>query len=146
MTAMTDKRAVLEAFYREVWQEGHLDRIGTYFALGGEARGLLPDLDFTPDDLRDLIAVNRERIDQIETRILHVVEQGDWLSALLEMRGVSIDTETPVVLTGQLMARFDATGKIAEVYNSFDFLSYFEQLGQLPRNVFPLLLTGAVFR
>jgi len=141
-----NKTAQLEAFYREVWQEGHLDRVEAYFTLDGQAHGLIPDLDVTPDDLRDLIAVNRARLEQIETRILHTIEDGPWLGALIEMRAISLETGQPISLSGQLMARFSEDGRIAEVYNAFDFLTYFEQLGQFPRDVFPLLLTGQRLR
>ncbi len=39
------------------------------------------------------------------------------------------------------MARFKG-GKMVEAYNQFDFISLFEQLGQLPQDTLPICMTG----
>ncbi len=139
------KTQIVERWYRDVWINGDLDAIDAFFAPGARAEGILPDLAITAADFRDLVTVIRDRIDGIEVTIAKSIEQGNWLSCLLEVRAFDRASGDPIHAISQIMMRFDGD-KMVETYNSFDFLTMFEQMGQLPPNTLPLLLTGATLR
>ena len=77
--------------------------------------------------------------------VIHTIEAGDWVSAIILMDGQRTDTGTPVQMRWITYVRV-AEGRIVESYPSVNFLSFFEQLGQLPENTFELLLGGTVLR
>ena len=138
---MQTKTQMLDRWYTDVWQDGNLDAIDIYFAPETDAQGIVPDLSMGPTEFRDLVTVIREMVDRIEITVIHAVEQGNWLSALVQFRAHRKSSDVLVHGFSQVMVRFDGD-KMVETYNSFDFLTFFEQLGQMPPDSLPLLLTG----
>ena len=139
------KSALLGKWYQDVWEYGDLDAIDKYFSPETAAQGLVPGMSMGPEDFRDLVTVVRRLVGPIRVSVVHTVEQGDWLSALIEVITRAADSHAPVHVHGQVMVRFNGD-KMVETYNAFDFLTFFEQLRQLPPNSMPLLLGGTVLR
>ena len=72
---------------------------------------------------------------------LRAVETGDWLWMLVQVTGISAQDGRDLSFTGQVAMRFEGD-KIAEAYNHFDFISFFEQIGALPEETIALCLSG----
>ncbi len=136
-----DKRQILEDWYQRVWVEGDLDAIDEMFCVDTQAAGLLPEMQMGPDEFRELVPMFLDMVENPSVSLDKVMEDGDWASALYSMRVTDARSGKPVVGTGQLFARFK-DDKITETYNSFDFMSFFEQVGLLPEQSLALCLTG----
>lgn len=138
--AMT-KLEILSDWYRRVWVEADLDAIDDYFAPRCGADGLMPDGQVSAEDFRVLVTALRALVRDIEVGIDRSIETGDWLWAQITVRACAARGMAPIRASGQVMLRFDG-GRIAEAYNSFDFITFFEQAGLLPKDAFVLLLSG----
>lgn len=136
-----DKKELLQSWYNEVWVNGNVDAIPDYFQQDMLATGVVPEMQVGADDFAELVMAFRAHVDKIEVEMPIVVDQDDWISAFLKVRMIRADTDAPVEVTGQVMARYK-NGKIVEAYNQFDFVSLFEQLGQLPEDTIPICMTG----
>ncbi len=136
-----DKLGILSDWYRRVWIEEDLDAIDEYFAPRCGADGLMPDGQVGAEDFRALVPALRALVRDIDIRIDRHVETGDWLWAQIVLSARTAHGIDPVGGTGQVMLRFDG-GRITEAYNGFDFISFFEQVGLLPKDAFLLLLSG----
>lgn len=132
---------LLQDWYRRVWMEADLDAIDRYFAPRAGADGLMPDGQVGVEDFRALVPALLALIRDLAIEIEHTVEAGDWLWAQITVRAVSAHGVDPVCARGQVMVRI-ADGRITEAYNAFDFITFFEQAGLLPRDAFMLLLSG----
>ncbi|AXI46444.1 hypothetical protein C1J03_10650 [Sulfitobacter sp. SK012] len=141
---MLSKVEILAKWYREVWEDGNLDVIESYFNIAARDQRLLPGSDIEPSEIREWVGVLRGLVDNIQVRTIHSIEQGDWLSAILEISCSRRSDGAPIKVIQQIMLRFDGDKK-AETYPLFDFLQFFEQLGLLPHDVHALLLAGTKF-
>jgi len=83
----------------------------------------------------------RSHLQGISITITHAVEQDDWLAARISFQSACAATGKPVSTTGHVMIRFE-DGKMAESFNQFDYISLFEQLGQMPQDTVAACLTG----
>ncbi|MEQ9693198.1 nuclear transport factor 2 family protein [Shimia sp. SDUM112013] len=136
-----EKREILSEWYRRVWIEGDLDAIDELFSPDTQAAGLVPEMQVGPDDFRELVPMFLDMVEDPHVSLDKVMEDGDWASALYSMRVTDSATGKPVIGSGQLFARFEGD-KMVETYNSFDFMSFFEQVGLLPEQCLALCLTG----
>ncbi|GAB4388129.1 ester cyclase [Albidovulum sp.] len=136
-----DKLTLLQDWYRRVWIEGDLDAVDEYFAPQSGAEGLMPDGQVTAEDFRALVPALRMVVRDLRIEIDRHVECDDWLWVHVTAHAVKATGIEPVSASGQVMVRV-ADGRFVEVYNSFDFITFFEQLGLLPAGAFLLLLAG----
>ncbi|MDE4131578.1 ester cyclase [Phaeobacter sp. QD34_3] len=132
---------VLRNWYTEVWEKGNLDVIGDYFAPDTIANGVVPEMQMGTDDFRDLVMAFQAHVGKFKVFLPKIVEDGDWLSAIVIVRTTRADTGAPIEVTGQVMTRFE-NGKIVEAYNHFDYISLLEQMGMLPTDTMPICMTG----
>ena len=135
---------MLETFYRVVWIDGDLDAIDTFFVPRTEAHGILADGQVGPADFKVIVPVFRTLMRDMKVTINRHVEQGNWLWAHVSLHAVTASGVDPVEVAGMVMMRVE-DGRVQEAYNSFDFVTFFEQTGQLPRDAFALLLSGEAF-
>ena len=135
------KSDVLREWYDEVWQNGNLDAIDRLFAPDTLAEGLIPEMQVGPEDFRDFVTAFQQLVGPIRVDLPKVVENGEWLAAVIRIETTRADTGAPIHLTGQVMARVQ-DGKMVEAYNQVDFISLFEQLGQFPADTLPVCMTG----
>ncbi|WP_170311778.1 ester cyclase [Sulfitobacter sabulilitoris] len=138
---MSSKLDLLNRWYKDVWLDGDLDAIDVYFVPDTDAQGIVPDLSMGPTEFRDLVSVMRQMVVALDIRIKHSVENGNWLCALVEVTARTRARGAPIHVFSQVMVRFDGD-KMVEAYNSFDFMTLFEQMGQVPPNSLPLMMTG----
>ncbi|SPH18288.1 hypothetical protein DEA8626_01823 [Defluviimonas aquaemixtae] len=135
------KLDLLYDWYRRVWIEADLDAIDDYFAPRCGANGILSDGQVSAEDFRALVPALRALVRNLDIGIDRSVEAGDWLWAQITVHARTARGVDPIKATGQVMLRFEGS-RIAEAYNSFDFITFFEQTGLLPKDAFLLLLSG----
>ncbi len=131
----------LRAWYTEVWENGNLGSIGDFFADDTIASGIVPEIQVGTDELRELVMAFQAHVGKFHIDLPKVIEQGDWVAALVIVRTTRGDTGAPLEVTGQIMTRFQ-DGKIVEAYNHFDYVSLLEQMELLPADTIPICLTG----
>ncbi len=140
---MQSKADIIHKWYEDVWIGGDLDKVEQMYQPAPDDESLIPGATISVEETREMIVVLANLITDIRVRIIHTVEKGEWVSALVEIYGFKLGTETPVYMRWLTMVRIDGD-RIVESYPSVNFLSFFEQLGQLPDDAFELLLSGTV--
>jgi hypothetical protein len=138
------EQIILE-WYEDVWIKGNFDRMDDLYQPAPMEECLNPGVSISCDDVRELATVFNSLVSDQRVRIVHCIEDIPWVSAMVEMRGVREGTDEPVYMRWLTMMRIEH-GRILESYPSIDFLSFFEQLGQLPDNAFELMLSGTIFK
>lgn len=132
---------VLADWFRRIWVEGEQDAVDRIFAPQTEAGGLLPGFSLRAEDFKTLVEATLAMIAVERVDMLKTVSAGDWLSAMTVMRCVAHETGQKVDLHGQVMLRFD-DGRIAEAYNHYDMIGFFQQMGVLPPDTMEHMLSG----
>jgi len=132
---------VLREWYSEVWENGNTDAIDQYFAPDTMAEGLIPEMQVGADEFRDLVMAFRHILGDIHVELPKVIEDDDWVSAIIHLKTTRADNGAPLEAAGSVIARI-RDGRMVEAYNQFDFISLFEQLGQLPQDTLPVCMTG----
>ncbi|PZX13636.1 SnoaL-like polyketide cyclase [Palleronia aestuarii] len=121
---------ILAEFYRTVWSEGDVASLGRYFSPDALTAGISPEFAFRIEDFQALVQAVLRLVDNVDVKLVRLVSEGEWLSALTEVSCTSRRTGAPVRLRGQSIMRF-VDGKIVEAHNNFDTLDFFVQLGML---------------
>ncbi|WP_170330023.1 ester cyclase [Ruegeria arenilitoris] len=132
---------ILRNWYAEVWENGNIDAIDQFFAPDTMAEGLIPEMQVGADDFRDLVMAFRHVLGDIKVDLPKIIEDGDWVSGILNVSTTRADNGAPLQATGSVIARIK-DGRMVEAYNQFDFISLFEQLGQFPQDTLPVCMTG----
>lgn len=135
----------LKDWFQKVWVDGDLDMIDAFFAPDGHAAGMMTGFEVGPEDFKALVPALRDQLREISVSIERSVQAGDWFCALLRIDAKAAETLEPVQISGQVMMRLGPDGRIAEAYNHFDMLGYFEQMGALPQDTMALCLAGETF-
>lgn len=144
------RAAILKQWYVDVWERGNLDVIEDYFLEvahneHSDHQHLVPNFGVDTKELREWLTILHSFVTDIKVNMLQTIEQGDWLSAMLEITCRQRDTQNNIRVIQQITLRFVGDKK-AESYPAFDFIRFFEQLGQLPEETHALLLSGTVLR
>jgi len=135
------KTELLQYWFDEVWTKGNLGVIDEMLRPGTEADGLFPAFGLSTVDYHDLALAIRNLVNDIKISFSHTMDQGEWLAVRTVIDAKRADNDGPIHLTGQIFVRFDGT-QMVEIYSHFNFLSFFEQLGQIPPDALPICLTG----
>ncbi|MBK5934608.1 hypothetical protein C8N32_13114 [Rhodovulum imhoffii] len=125
----------------DVVGNGYLDRIADLCDTDTHVIGLMPGTIADAADMRVFIDALLHLVRNPTHRVLQAMENGAWVSVVLEIRAFSIGGARPITLTGQMTARFEAD-KLAEVYTHFDMIGFFEMLGLLPSDAMALGISG----
>ncbi len=136
-----DKLKILHDWYAKVWLEQDFSAIGSYFTPDSETDGMSQGLSLRPDDFAELIPAVMQVIVDPSFEVVRAFETDDWLWVLLVVRARARNDLHPVEITGQVTMRFDGD-RIAEAYNHYDFVAFFEQIGALPEHTMALCLSG----
>ncbi|AJE47217.1 nuclear transport factor 2 family protein [Celeribacter indicus] len=136
---------LLTAWYERIWVKGDLSGLDEYFERDASAGGLMSDLATELEDFRALIPAVLLRLRDISFEVEDAMELGDRAWMRMTLRARRAEDMNPVSISGQVMIR-TRHGKIVEAHNAFDLLSYFEQMGNLPRDTIALCLAGEELR
>ncbi|MDD8023756.1 MAG: nuclear transport factor 2 family protein [Paracoccaceae bacterium] len=135
------KLALLHDWFERVWIGGDLAAIPQFFTEDSRAAGVMRGLDLGPQEFTELIPALLNLIEAPTATILRHIETDDWLWALLVVHAKSAATLEPMEFTAQVSMRYEGD-RIAEAYNHFDMISFFEQLGAFPPETMALCLSG----
>ena len=138
---MRTKSDILHDWYTRVWENGDLAAIAEMFRPDTAANGLVPGMAIGVEEFQFLVATIQELIEPPRITVEKTIEQGDWLAGFATMRTRSIDRRHDLHVGGMVMVRIE-DDLIVEAYNSFDFVTFFEQLGLLPENTIAVCLSG----
>ena len=138
---MSERREVLETWFRRVWNEENADAIDELFVVDGQARGLGANPLIGPKDFKQFHTTLRGLLRDFDITIDKSIEEGEWISAICSLRAKSRNTGIAIEMTGSVMIRI-ANGRLMEAYNHWDFLGLFAQLGLLPAQTFQQALSG----
>jgi predicted ester cyclase len=125
------KSTVLYQWFQQVWNEGREDAIDKLMTEDANAHGIVADGQPKGAAGFKIFYKNfREQFHDIEIDIEDIVSQGEMESARTTVKAVDAASGKKVQFTGICMARVE-DGKIAEAWNNYDFLSMYQQLGQV---------------
>ncbi|GAA3875191.1 ester cyclase [Celeribacter arenosi] len=134
---------LLEKWYQHVWVEGDLEAVQRYFDTEALAGGLLPDLAVQIEDFQAIVPAVLRLVTKVQCEIVDSMEVDDCAWALVRLNALNRENLRPISITGQVMIRHK-NGKVVHAQNHFDYVGFFEQLGNLPRDTMALCLAGEV--
>lgn len=132
---------LLQYWFDEVWSNGNLNVIDRMYGPDTYSTGVISGTSLQREDIRELVTAIRELLKDIKVSFSHVMEQEDWLAVRTEIDAKRSDNEAEIQMTGQMFIRFE-NQVIVESHSHFNYLALFEQLGQIPSEAVPILLTG----
>ena len=135
----TKSSAVMHRWFQDVWCDGRRDVIAELFPPDGLAHGLGPEPVRGPAAFLEFWNVFHATFQDIHIRVLAEVDEGPmtYVRCLAKMtfRGA------PVTLEGGCLCRI-VDGRIAECWNTWDFVGLMVGMGTLPADVVPRAFAG----
>ncbi|PTQ75192.1 ester cyclase [Celeribacter persicus] len=132
---------LLKAWYDKVWVQGDLNAVAEFFDTEALASGLMSDFAAQLEDFQTLVPAVRHALRNITISVEDSMEMGDKVWARMTLHAQKAEDMTPIHISGQVMVRLKDS-KIIEAHNNYDFVSYFEQMGNLPKDSVALMLAG----
>jgi steroid delta-isomerase-like uncharacterized protein len=135
MTTAPD--AVVRTWFDELWNQGREETIDRLFAHDAVAHGLGPDPIVGPAAFRPFFRAFRSAFPDLHIDVKRVISQGDMVSACCHVTGthtgagMGAPTNAGVDFWGMTMLRV-RDGQIVEGWNTFDFMTCYQQMGLLP--------------
>lgn len=131
-------KALVHRWFDEVWTQGRLETIDELLAPETRAHGN-PDAQGNTlqnaADFKQLYQTFRATLSDIKVTIHETIAEGDLVAVYCTVQarhsGDGLGpaaTQKPIEYTGMAMSRIK-DGKIVEAWNSFDFLTLFQQIG-----------------
>ncbi|WP_299653042.1 hypothetical protein [uncultured Tateyamaria sp.] len=118
-----------------------MDCIDTYFQPAPNDVILVGDRGVEPNEVREWMAILFSLVRDIQVTFLKALDVDNWASVFMRINCTSRVNGAKVEVFQQIMLR-QQDGRLAESYPQFDLLRFFEQLGQLPDDAYPLLMAG----
>jgi hypothetical protein len=128
---MSAKIDVMNTWFERVWTKEDEATIDEMLVEKTMARGLGSQDHVGPEEFKGFHRAMLGLIGDVEFVIDKAMEDGDWLSCLVTVKGTQRKNGDPVKTTGQVLAKI-VDGKIIDAYNHFDFMGLFEQCDLLP--------------
>lgn len=138
---MADTSEILRQFYTDVWEHECLDKIDGYFCPASDGQILIGDRGVEPDEVREWMCILFSLVRDIQVTFLNTLDDGAWASVFMRINCVSRANGSHIEVYQQIMSR-QQDGCLTESYPQLDLLRFFEQLGQLPQDAYPLLMAG----
>ncbi|MFL4471246.1 ester cyclase [Tateyamaria armeniaca] len=142
---MPHKIRTLQTYFEEIWIKGNLDMLPKLLSPNARTRGIMGDMPFDPDELSELVSMAHALFRPVSVSFPVLIEQDDWLSALVEITSVAKHSNKPIQVSNQMLVRFDDE-RMVEIHSNVDALNLFEQLGLLPDNAMAVMLGGTPLR
>lgn len=131
--------SVMREWFQEVWNQGQEVAIDRLFDADGLAHGLPGASLRGPDAFKPLYRTFRGAFPNIRIDVVRTITEGEMVAAQLRVSGTHqgdhmgiLATGRPTDFTGMCIAQV-RNGKIIEAWNSFDFLTLYQQLGVAPQ-------------
>lgn len=132
---------ILTSWYEKIWVEGNLDAVADFFDVEAMASGLMTDFAAQIEDFQSLIPAVLHAVRNVSFSIEDSMEMDNRVWVRMTLHAQKASDMSPIHIPGQVMIRL-RNGKIIEAHNSYDFVSYFEQMGNLPKDSIALMLAG----
>lgn len=136
-----DNRAFVETWFRRVWAEEDLGAIDEMMAPKAPVLGMKPTPSIGAEEFKIFASAFLSLVGNVTVEIERFMEDGDWVSILMDIKGTCRKTQKQVSAYGLAMARI-GDGQFQEGYNYVDFISLWEQLGTLPPDTMQQCLAG----
>jgi hypothetical protein len=137
---MSAKIDVMKTWLERVWANEDEATIDEMLVGDTMARGLGSENRKGPEEFKAFHRAMLGLIGNVEFIINQNMEDGDWLSCLVTVKGTQRKKEGTIEITGQIWAKI-VDGKILDAYNHFDFMGLFEQCDLLPQKSFESCLS-----
>ena len=142
---MSTRTDLANRYFQEIWVQGNLNTLDQIYSPAPAKDCLLPDAVRSTHEIVELSQMLRQLVQNKTIRVIKSLEDGSWVTLLLEMDGADAATGQPVKMNWQSTMRIE-NDQILEHYSSVNFMALFEQLGQLPANCFELMLAGTALQ
>jgi predicted ester cyclase len=127
--------AVVRQWFQEVWNEGKEESIERLMAADALAHGLGPEPIRGPAAFKPFWHAFHDALSDLQIDVTHTTTEGDIVVAHCHVTGRHTGdslgpsaTGLPVDFWGFARCRV-ANGQIVEGWNTFDFLTFYQQLG-----------------
>jgi predicted ester cyclase len=134
----------VRAWFQEIWNDGDDTAIDRLMAPQAQFHGLPSPGGgpiIGPAAFKPFFKTFRGAIPNIHVRVVRIVTEGEMVAAHCHVTGAHLGaglgiepTSAPVDFWGMCMARV-RDGQIQEGWNSFDFLSLYQQIGLVPSSL-----------
>ncbi|MDO6755182.1 nuclear transport factor 2 family protein [Phaeobacter inhibens] len=128
-------------WFHDVWVDRNLDRIEPMLHPELEVNGPLHGAVAIAEDYREIVNTLGNIIHDLDVTLTHALNDGDFAALRMRVRGSGNTPDHVLDYSGQLIVRMQ-DGKIREFQSNFDYMTMFEQLGQLPPDCLPICMTG----
>jgi steroid delta-isomerase-like uncharacterized protein len=133
--------AIIRTWFKEVWTDGDLNAVDRLLDKDGIAHDL-PSADGGsmkgPEAFRSFVQHFRGAFPDMRIEVLRTVTEGPLVCAHCRVTGTHTGpgfgppTGKPIDFSGMTIGRME-NGRIKEGWNSFDFMSMFQQIQLLPK-------------
>ena len=127
--------AVMRRWFDEVWNQGREATIDELFAPDAIAYGLVGGDIAGPEAFRPIFHTFRGAFPDIHISVLRTVTEGDLVAVHVHVTGTHTGESLGIAPTGRAVSFEGMTigriveGQFREGWNSFDFLTMYQQLG-----------------
>ncbi|WP_293576644.1 nuclear transport factor 2 family protein [Phaeobacter sp.] len=128
-------------WFYDVWVKRDHNRIAGAFHPELSIFGPLHGAISAEEDYAEIVHTLANLLVDIDITKTHGVTEGDLCAVRLHVTGRGVHSDQVLDYYGQLMVRLE-NGQIREFLSNFDYMTMFEQLGQLPDDCLPICMTG----
>jgi len=128
-------------WFRRVWNEADLSAIEELATPEMRSHGLVNTIEGRDAWVRDFYHPMRASFSRIKVEMLDEVISGDKIFGRLTATQIPKATEQPIVMQGMCGMRVE-NGKLAESWDTWDFLGLLESMKLMPPNSFPRAISG----
>ncbi len=132
---------LLHRWFDEVWNQDRLATIDELLDPDVTFHGALDSVISPGVDYKEVVTAMKALLDQLKVTVTHSLDNGEMATVRVRVDAFDHSHKHKLDFTGQMMVRV-RNGRFVEFYSNFDYLRMFEQLGQLPTDALPVLLTG----
>jgi ketosteroid isomerase-like protein len=140
-----NSESLLSQWFRRVWNEADASAIEELAAPDMASHGLVETIVGPGRWRKEFYEPMRASFDSVKVEMLDEVVAGDKIFARLVATQVPKATGLPTTMHGMCLVRI-ADGKIAEAWDTWDFLGLMESMKLLPQASFGRAITGALDR
>jgi steroid delta-isomerase-like uncharacterized protein len=133
---------LIRQWFEELWNQGREETIDRLLAPGAKVFGL-PTPDNRPlsgpDEFKPFFRRFHDAFPDVRVTVVRTVTEGDLVAAHCQVRGTHLGDTLGTPATGRVVEFSGmcfvraAGGQLVEGWNSFDFLTCYQQIGLLPQ-------------
>jgi len=127
---------VVQLWFERVWNQADESAIDELFAPRGIAHGLPGETLRSPKAFKAFARAFRAQVPNVRIKVLRTVTEGELCAAHCLVTGTALGRGgargKKIRFEGVTIVRV-ANGRIQEAWNTFDFLTFNQQIGALPK-------------